>query len=738
MEILNKEYLEINKVIVEHEESRILFIKSSMEKYRNIASEIHKLIGDFITQINALVTQDIIQKDIIENKAFHSKTFINPTTRFPSDYVQVSYEEYYSKHKEELDKTDEKLLVLGAQPQDPPNSVTLTEEEQISYIKNIINMLLSENEIDFCELSKIVEFINNKNKYPTFTKKLLNCLLEQKKEVTVVFKNLPNLRHLSIILSYITLNQASTITSPNFDLNFKIIYLAERLYYQNMKDNSKTYLSALLSCNKFYRGKLFWKDIIEFRLSNKLTDHIKRLKQTKLREETRTSIFSKLGNALGMTTETRSKSILYNSRIKSFIPNYDEVELSKIELLDQISTSEMSDIIRESIPNLANFNLPSEEALDMIADIAQCYRIPSNNINFYVTYFTVSTNTIRKALPNEMNNSMIRAKYKSTNQKNFHKLISFSLKYLSNTDYLNLLVLNKNSYEKFHKKIYKFVLKNPNLKPKIRLNIWENLLKVKHLRTKFNYHELLKSTENDKKLDHEVKIDVQRTYIGERENPEEFMTKIENVLKVVAVSNNGIRYCQGMNYIAEFLLELTGNEESAYYLFIGFFEYTEYPLIFAQDLERLKLFFYVFKRLISLFEPELFSFFNSNSVDVKCFMPPWFITLFLSARQYNKQKEPPIVLLRILDNFLTSGWKSLLKVSINALHYFETDLLKLKFEEVMQFLVTTMLKFGFFLETNLEHIEKCFTDNRIDKKLIKNIENEYQQDAKINADKGTD
>ena len=43
----------------------------------------------------------------------------------------------------------------------------------------------------------------------------------------------------------------------------------------------------------------------------------KRLKQTKLREETRTSIFSKLGNALGMTTETRSKSILYNSRIKS-------------------------------------------------------------------------------------------------------------------------------------------------------------------------------------------------------------------------------------------------------------------------------------------------------------------------------------------------------------------------------------------------------------------------------------
>jgi hypothetical protein len=56
----------------------------------------------------------------------------------------------------------------------------------------------------------------------------------------------------------------------------------------------------------------------------------------------------------------------------------------------------------------------------------------------------------------------------------------------------------------------------------------------------------------------------------------------------------------------------------------------------------------------------------------------------------------------------------------------------------MQFLVTTMLKFGFFLETNLEHIEKCFTDNRIDKKLIKNIENEYQQDAKINSDKGTD
>ena len=116
-------------------------------------------------------------------------------------------------------------------------------------------------------------------------------------------------------------------------------------------------------------------------------------------------------------------------------------------------------------------------------------------------------------------------------------------------------------------------------------------------------------------------------------------------------------------------------------------------------------------------------------------MPPWFITLFLSARQFNKDPNPPIVLLRILDSFLISGWKSLMKVGINALHSYESELMKLKYEDMMQYLINDMLKFDFFLDSNLQNIERCFVETKIRKRLIKNIENEFIQDAKLNENK---
>ena len=189
-----------------------------------------------------------------------------------------------------------------------------------------------------------------------------------------------------------------------------------------------------------------------------------------------------------------------------------------------------------------------------------------------------------------------------------------------------------------------------------------------------------------------------------------------------------------MNYIVEFILELT-DEETAFYLFLSFFINTEYPLIFAKDLLKLKIFFYVFKRLISLFEPELYSYLNMNSVDVHFFMPPWFITLFLSSRQHIKQKQTPQVLIRILDNFILSGWKSLMKVGIKALNSFEKDLMQLKYEDMLNFLINDMLKNEFFKDDNLESIENCFIETKIQKRLIKNIEAEYLQDSKLKNQK---
>jgi hypothetical protein len=107
-----------------------------------------------------------------------------------------------------------------------------------------------------------------------------------------------------------------------------------------------------------------------------------------------------------------------------------------------------------------------------------------------------------------------------------------------------------------------------------------------------------------------------------------------------------------MNYIASFLYQITNNEEDTFYLMQGLFENTEFAHIFMEDLHRLKVFFYVFDRLVQLYLPELWGFFKNNSIIVNYFCSPWFITLFTNTYPYVNVAETPKIILKIWDEFL--------------------------------------------------------------------------------------
>ena len=301
------------------------------------------------------------------------------------------------------------------------------------------------------------------------------------------------------------------------------------------------------------------------------------------------------------------------------------------------------------------------------------------------------------------------------------------------SDYNNLLLCSKLFHKKLSKTIYKYILKQKNLSMKIRLSIWHNLLGISALKKKYNYKEVL-SNANDEKVKHEIELDVIRTTVGAVENPEKTREQITNVLLAVSHLNREIKYCQGMNFVVQLLYELYGEEE-AFYIFLAFFINTEYYLIFAKDLEELKILFYVFRRVISLLEPEISNYFNSNGVDVHFFVPPWFITLFTSShQQFKGEKDNSQILIRILDNFIVSGLKSIMEVGCVALHYYENVLMSKKYEDMMQFLINDMLRSDFFSKKNTDYIENFFT-NKISKKLVKNIEEEFRQDQKLNQKK---
>lgn len=106
-----------------------------------------------------------------------------------------------------------------------------------------------------------------------------------------------------------------------------------------------------------------------------------------------------------------------------------------------------------------------------------------------------------------------------------------------------------------------------------------------------------------------------------------------------------------MNYIAAFILQLTNDEEEAFYLMHALMTNTEYGDIFVNDLAKLKQFFYVFDRLIFIYMPELYVYFKNNGINVAFFCSPWFITLFSNCFQYISENANPKILIRIWDDF---------------------------------------------------------------------------------------
>ena len=714
---LNVIYDKLNEDIKRNEETRITFIKSSIDKFKNLYDDCIKNLQEYLDLMNNYISDDICEKD---KKFFYheiNKYYKNKDKRIPRENF-ISYLDYVNDNSNLNSSSfqiyfDEKKLFPSSK-----------EEEQKNLANQIINELLLDNDIQIFHLAKTLEQI--KNPLNNFSQILLDIFLEKKKQSTSLkFTNLKNMEHFSNLLSYISISN-NNVSNPLFKVNFKIIFLAERIYYQNKITGDKIYLSALLSKNKFYKTKTFWENIIETKLANKLEDHIERLKNLILPEEKnlKTSLLNKLNF---LKVDVKKTSIVGLNRINNLIKNYSEIEDSKVPIIDRMATNELSLIIRDNIPTFCSFNLYPDECLEMISDLARKYYINKDYINFYVIYFHVSFFTVRKEIHNE--NYVNLFKKESSDQKNII-LISSSLEYLNRKDYLNLITLSKQMNKKLIKKIYKITLRKKTTAIKTRLNIWENILNIRELKKKYNYKEIL-DLPNEEKVSSEIEVDIQRTYFKNLPNQYEEQKKISNILNSISKLNEQIKYCQGMNYIVSFLLEIVNNEEETFYIFLSFFKSTEYSLIFEKDLDKLKCFFYIFQRLISLYEPEIYNLFNSNSINVNYFLPHWFITLFLSSRQYLNQEETPYSLIRILDNFFVGSWKNLMKVGIFILHSCEENLRKMKYEEMLSYLINEIKKFDLFSEGKLELLEKCFFDKRISKKLIHLIEDEYRQDEKL-------
>ena len=714
LDIIIEKYSKIKTKMEIAERSRISFIRTSFNKESQIFKKLLTLINNYIESTENLFSDDISSK--IEKENINEIYKLNEETK---SSINLCKEKFISYDMSQLEgKNNSNIKKFCFDKNVKINAIS----DKIKFYNEIIDELIDEPDVPKEKIAKLIEIFQYQKENEKNDKDFLDVLVGKNKS-SLKFQNLKNLELLATPISYISLKQNS-IFSGNFELNFPIIFIAERFYYQNKVNNNKVYLSAILSRNKLYKTKLFWKNVIELKLVKKLEDDISRLKNVPTQSEKRKSLLGKLGDKIGLNTSNKN-SLLAKTRIISLIKNYNSLDQNKISILDKMATNEMYLILKKSIFNFSNFNFPSVQSLDLISRIALEYKIPNEQMNYLVIYYKVSNHTIRQLLPHEKNKEIednINEKYSNEKYKNI-KILSSCIQFLDYKDYNNLLLTSKYYNQRLKKKIYKYILRQKNTTLKTRLGIWFNILNIKELKTKYNYKEILDKA-NDPKIKHEIDLDVRRTNVKE-DQKDLHKTKISNILYAVALCNFGIQYVQGMNFIVGFLYEIFG-EEDAFYIFLSFFHSTQYSIIFDKNLNKLSEFFYVFNRIISLSEPELSSWFNINSININFFATPWFITLFTGSHQnLRDEKDNKNILIRILDNFITSGWKSMMVVGCSLLHSFEIKLMNMKYEDMLEFLINGMLKSEFFMAENQKNLENYFINVKISKDLIRNIEAEY-------------
>ena len=637
-----------------------------------------------------------------------------------------------------------KIFNLGKNEDKPENKeiIELKTEQEKNINEYLIDLLNNEAKIEEKKYNYMNEYINKK---PENIKLIIDILMNQFQKSS--FIKLSNLENLSLLSRLLNSMMKIATANPNlYEINYIVIFLAEKIIFFN-KENAynKSYLNNILSKNEYFSEQKFWMNLITKKIqilgelnANMEIEKIEKERNDNMKNE------KVLNKVKGLFNIGKSKEDIMIENEILFAQLYEgKLPIFSVQVID------------DYINHFCNFNLKQKIASKLILELADKYKFEDS----FVTYFMAKLNSnmcltvdnsqkeikdinYDKLYFNSANNAII--KYKHIFDAKL-RVILYSLKYLELKDFPNLLALNKNCNKNLVKIIYKNILiKYHDMDIKTHLNIWKILLDYYEIKKSYNYSEIKKELGLSDKIEDIMKnsniedfqnskdiidLDIVRTYFST--NKTQNQLKIRNILKSIRKAKNNLKYCQGMNYIAAFLLNITNDEEEAFYLFLSIFDCTDYGKLFVDDLAKLKKYFYVFGRLLNVLLPELDYYLKDNKVDVSYFVSPWFITLFTNTFQNIKDKNNPKILLRIFDLFFFSGWKSIIKIGISLLKNYENIIMTLTFEELLQFLIGNILKSDFFQKENFDQLMRIKINFKIKSGLIADIENEYEMKKKL-------
>jgi hypothetical protein len=197
-----------------------------------------------------------------------------------------------------------------------------------------------------------------------------------------------------------------------------------------------------------------------------------------------------------------------------------------------------------------------------------------------------------------------------------------------------------------------------------------------------------------------ITLDVQRSFNNTQSISRE---NLSNILKTYAFYNPEIEYCQGMNFLAGFFYFYYRDEEQSFKAMLGLINKFDLTELFNTTLPRLKLYFYILDRLISMHLPDLHEHFKNEYITSSLFSSAWFITCFCNTITHQKTADLSDNILLFWDNFIVDGYLIIFKVAIILLGIFEDKLMSQSFEEMLNY-ITDIPKILFSKNEKIEQI----------------------------------
>ena len=239
-------------------------------------------------------------------------------------------------------------------------------------------------------------------------------------------------------------------------------------------------------------------------------------------------------------------------------------------------------------------------------------------------------------------------------------------------------ILNK---EFFRNNMKKYLFTNKSFNNKLLNNgiphnfrefIWDLAIGVRYRNGKYfnleeeqkEYNSILKNI----KFNKQIEKDLNRTFIHESEKTKKNIQKLKNVLNCIHHINQ--EYCQGMNFIAGFLLKLTNYDEVKTLYIIknilidikGYFE-NEFPL--------LKKNINIFEKYLKELFPKLYNHFIKCDVYSEFWVGKWLQTLFTLSLPFEE-------LCNVWDILIIKGFDYIIYISLALINSIENELLKLE------------------------------------------------------------